>query len=57
MLVVFINPGEITFSVIKIVDEAVHPVGVSPITTTLAPSATKIGGVSDEGRKMFVELV
>ena len=43
-LVVLINPGETTFSVISIVAEAVHPPAVVAIATTLAPFGIKIGG-------------
>ena len=41
-LVVFINPGETTFSVIKIVAEDVHPELVVAITTTSAPFGIKL---------------
>ena len=48
-LVVFINPGETTFSVIKIVAEDVHPRGVVAITATFAPFGIRIGGVKFSG--------
>ena len=48
-LVVFINPGETTFSVINIVAEDVHPRAVVAIATTLAPFGIKIGGVKFAG--------
>ena len=56
-LVVLINPGETTFSVISIVDEAVHPPAVVAIATTFAPFGIKIAGDRLCGSKIFVELL
>ena len=56
-LVVFINPGETTFSVINIVAEDVHPRGVVAIATTFAPFGIKIAGNRLCGSKIFVELL
>ena len=55
-LVVFINPGDTTFSVISNVLEAEQPKGVVAITTTLAPFGINIGGDKLCGSKIFVEL-
>ena len=48
-LVVFINPGETTFSVIRIVEDAVQPPAVVAIATTSAPFGIRIGGVKFAG--------
>ena len=57
LLVVFINPGETKFSLIKIVAEAEQLSIVSAITTTSAPSVINIGGVKFDGSKILVELL